>query len=75
MNSATPALHRGPDKVAAHFLKHAGGRYAQNLLRQRMAPLGVTHTCGGTCTGGGCEEHQLPGGASSAVYHGFVTSR
>jgi hypothetical protein len=78
---AAPALRRaGADKIALHVCQSSKADWppspncnAQNLLRQRMAPLGVTHTCGGTCTGGGCEEHQ-PGGASSAVYHGFVTS-
>jgi hypothetical protein len=29
------------------------------LLRQKLAPLGVTWTCGGTCDGGWCQEHML----------------
>lgn len=56
------------DKAAAYFAKRAKGRYAKNLLRQRMAPLGVEHTCGGTCGGGWCKEHEIPQGVSSAVF-------
>jgi hypothetical protein len=47
------------DKAAAHFIKKAKGRYAKNLFRQRMAPLGVDYTCGGTCEGGFCQEHMI----------------
>jgi hypothetical protein len=37
------------DKVAASFMKRAKGRrYAKNMFRARMAPLGLNVKCGGT---------------------------
>jgi hypothetical protein len=44
------------DRAAALFMKEVKGRYAKNLLRARMAPLGATPKCGGTCYGGWCKE-------------------
>jgi hypothetical protein len=56
------------DKAAKYFAKRAKGGYAKNLFRQRMAPLGVEYTCGGTCDGGWCKEHEMPQGGSSALF-------
>jgi len=36
------------DKAAAHLMKGARGKFEKNLLRQRMAPLGLSAKCGGT---------------------------
>jgi hypothetical protein len=43
-------------KVAASFLTKTKGQYARRMLRQRMAPIGVSIKCGGTCEGGWCKE-------------------
>jgi hypothetical protein len=43
-------------KVAKSFLTKTKGQYARRLLRARMAPIGVWHTCKGTCAGGWCKE-------------------
>lgn len=43
-------------KVAASLLKKTKDRYARALLRRKMAPLSVVHTCSGTCGGGWCKE-------------------
>ena len=51
------------DKAAKQFIKREKSRYGKTLLRRRMAPLGVTHVCKGTCGGGWCKEVQHPGGA------------
>jgi hypothetical protein len=56
------------DKAAAHFMKAAKGRYEKNLLRQRMAPLALSEKCGGTCSGGWCQEHLIFDGGSSKVF-------
>lgn len=56
------------DRVAAHFVKSARERYAKKMLRARMAPLGVEPKCGGTCSGGWCEEHLIQDGGSSKVF-------
>jgi hypothetical protein len=56
------------DKVASRFIKTAKGRYEKNLLRQRMAPLGLNPVCGGTCEGGWCKEVIIFDGGSSKVY-------
>jgi hypothetical protein len=45
------------ERVAASFLTtKAEDEYATGLLRARMAPMGVWHTCKGTCSGGWCKE-------------------
>jgi hypothetical protein len=45
------------ERVAASFLTtKAEDEYATRLLRARMAPMGVWHTCKGTCYGGWCKE-------------------
>ena len=56
------------DKVATRFMKTAKGKYEKNLLRQRMAPLGVSATCGGTCEGGWCREVLIQDGGSWKLY-------
>jgi hypothetical protein len=43
-------------KIAASFLRKTKGEYARRMLRQRMAPIGVSLTCKGTCDGGWCKE-------------------
>src|SRR5215218_8267581 len=47
------------EKIAKHLLKKTKDRYARMLLRQKLAPLGVVSTCGGTCDGGWCQEHVI----------------
>jgi len=54
-------------KVAASFLTKTKGQYARRLLRARMAPIGVWHTCSGTCDGGWCKEVILQPDGLSAV--------
>jgi hypothetical protein len=54
-------------KVAASFLTKTKGKYARRLLRARMAPIGVWHTCKGTCDGGWCKEVILQPDALSAL--------
>jgi hypothetical protein len=56
------------DRVAAHFIKSAKERYAKQMLRARMAPLGLEAKCGGTCAGGWCEEHLIQDGGSSKLF-------
>jgi len=56
------------DKAAAHFMKQAKGRYAKNLLRERMAPLGVETNCGGTCGGGWCKDRLIFDDGSSKTF-------
>lgn len=43
-------------RVARSLMNKTKDRYARMMLRQRIAPLGVTHTCSGTCSGGWCKE-------------------
>ena len=43
-------------KAAASLMKKTKDRYARSLLRRKMAPLSVIHTCSGTCDGGWCKE-------------------
>ena len=54
-------------KVAKSFLTKTKGQYARRLLRARMTPIGVWHTCKGTCYGGWCKEVILQPDALTAV--------
>jgi hypothetical protein len=57
------------DKVAASFMKRSKGRkYPKSMFRARMAPLGLNVKCGGTCSGGWCQEHLIQDGGSSKLY-------
>ncbi|NDQ55875.1 MAG: hypothetical protein GZ088_02245 [Acidipila sp.] len=56
------------DKAAAHFMKQTKGRYANNLLRQRMAPLGLEANCIGTCDGGWCKDRLIYDDGSSKTF-------
>jgi hypothetical protein len=48
------------EKVAASLAKKTKDKHARKLLRARAHPIGMTHTCGGTCAGGWCEEKEVP---------------
>jgi hypothetical protein len=50
------------DKVAADLIKGVKGKEAKGLLRQRKQAIGINYACGGTCTGGWCQEHMIDEG-------------
>ena len=54
-------------RVTAPFLKRAKGKYAKAMLRARMAPIGLSATCGGTCEGGWCKEVIISSGPDITV--------
>jgi hypothetical protein len=55
------------EKVAAALAKKTKDKHARKLLRARAHPLGVTHVCRGTCSGGWCNEVEIPQ-PDAAVY-------
>lgn len=48
------------DALASGIIRDAEGKYGRQLLRRRMAPLGLVAKCEGSCYGGWCREVQLP---------------
>lgn len=50
------------DAYAKGLLRKTKNSLARRMLRRRAAPLGITVTCNGTCSGS-CKEVTMPGGA------------
>ena|SRR5215471_3680959 len=48
------------DALAAGITQDAKNKYATQLLRRRMAPLGFNAICKGRCYGGWCKEIPMP---------------
>jgi hypothetical protein len=56
------------DVLAEGVIRDIDGKNTRHLLRQRMAPLGITYKCEGTCYGGWCKEVTIQPDEFSAVY-------
>lgn len=56
------------DRAMRYFVRMAKDEATKQRLRRRAIPVGVTHTCSGTCDGGWCKEVEIPQSATSAVY-------
>jgi hypothetical protein len=48
------------DALAAGIMRDVEGKYGRELLRRRIAPVGLDARCEGSCYGGWCREVQLP---------------
>lgn len=55
------------EKVAAALAKKTKDKHQRKLLRARAHPIGMTHVCSGTCSGGWCEEKEVPPDDDTAV--------
>lgn len=51
------------DKLAKVLVKKTRNSYARSALRRRVAAVGLSWDCKGSCSGGFCNEAQTPGGA------------
>jgi len=56
------------DALATGVIRDIHAKDTRQLLRQRMAPLGVEYKCEGTCDGGWCNEVIVQPDELSAVY-------
>ena len=56
------------DALAAGVIRDTQTKDTRQLLRRRMAPLGVDYKCEGTCDGGWCREVTIQPDELSAVY-------
>jgi hypothetical protein len=56
------------DKVVAQFMQGAKGRSEKNMLRERMASLGLEWECKGICSGEWCREKLIDDGGSAKLY-------
>jgi hypothetical protein len=56
------------DALATGVIHDIQARDTRQLLRRRMAPLGVDYKCEGTCDGGWCNEVLIQPDELSAVY-------
>lgn len=54
-------------RVAAGLSKLTKSEAKRANLRARKQPLGVTHVCRGTCSGGWCKEVEIPQPGASLV--------
>jgi hypothetical protein len=51
------------DKLVKVLVKKTKNSYARSALRRRVAAVGLSWDCKGSCSGGFCNEVQTPGGA------------
>jgi hypothetical protein len=51
------------DKLVKVLVKKTKNSYARSALRRRMAAVGLSWDCKGSCSGGFCNEVQTQGGA------------